>query len=217
MPVNNNNSITKDMRYDIFQYDIEAEDFDILNRFPELKKIESFASYRGSASELSVNRNKLITYIILAYSHDSPLNQGVKDSWGERMYKAADYAGFTSKKDLDHLEQTVFNLHSEIALLMVVEYLEYQSRMDWAEWCVLQHELRENTMLRLAPISESKDKDQMIAMEKKSKFMEYSNKTKDAIREVELKVFGDIDRLLHVKSAREYTTIEKLVKSKPKR
>jgi DNA polymerase elongation subunit (family B) len=211
-------SLTKDMRLDVLAHDIGSRSVDLLQAMPELRRIESFANYEGSArSKTGLHRDKLITYIIIAYSHDSPLNIGVRDDWEVRMRKAAEYALLMeTKAETTKTEELVFTLESQEVVLMIVEYLEYQSRDDWAEWCILQHELRENTAIRLAPITASSDKEMIMAQEKKATFRKGSKEIRDQIKEYELKVFGDADLLRHVKSAKEYTSIEKLVKSRGK-
>lgn len=209
-------SPTKNMRFDVLAHNIGDRQTDLLQKIPELQRIESFRNYAGSAhSKTGLHRDKLIAYVVIAYSHDSPLNTGVRDEWDVRMRKAAEYAGLLqSKPEADKTERLVYNLESEEIVQMVVEYLQYQSRDDWAEWCILQHELFENTTIRISPITAQSDKEMIQAQEKKATFRKDAKEIREQISEYELKIFGDADRIRHVKSAREYTSIEKLVKSR---
>lgn len=228
-------SLSKDMRYDVLDLpkDDRGNDIDILDAFKkELRAIEAFNNYQGEMKAMGLNRNKLIAYIILVYSHDSFLHQGKYkfEDFKKRLIIAADLVGldrvvkrgtkkfgkisgeekvFDFQKDVD---ERLFELYDEEFALMILEYLKFQSQSEWSEWCILNHELMENYKIRLAPIKEDKDKDQIAAQEKKAKFREQSEQIRESIKTYELKIFGDNERLRQVKSAQKYLTIEKIVK-----
>ncbi|KYG76440.1 hypothetical protein AWW68_19540 [Roseivirga spongicola] len=214
-------SQSQNMRFDVLNIpsDERGQKPDILEHFKDLKAIDSFAAYAGQMKPNGLNRNALITYIILVYSHDSFLHQSPKykfEEFSKRMIVAADLAGLERLVKEDgfkkNVDKRLFNLEEDEFVLMILEYLRFQSKSDWSEWCILQHELMENNKIRMSPIQEDKDKDQIAAQEKKAKFRAESEKIREALKTYELKIFGDRDRLVQVQSAQNYFTIEKLVK-----
>lgn len=209
------------MRFDVLNIpsDERGQKPDILEHFKDLKAIDSFAAYAGQMKPNGLNRNALITYIILVYSHDSFLHQSPKykfETFEKKLIIAADLASFERLVKEDgfkkNVDKRLFNLEDDEFLLMILEYLRFQSKAHWMEWCVLQHEMMENYKMRLAPIKEKSDKDLMIAKERQSKMIDYTRRIVDDIEKYELKIFGDRDRLVQVQSAQNYFTIEKLVK-----
>ena len=214
-------SQSQTMRYDVLGMPVDerGQQPDILESFKDLKSIDSFTNYAGSMKPNGLNRNGLISYIILVYSLDSFLHQSPKykfDTFEKRMTIAADLSGFErlAKEDgfKKNVDKRLFKLEDDEFVLMILEYLRFQSKSDWTEWCILQHELMENNLIRLSPIQEDKDKDQIAAQEKKAKFRAESEKIRDSLKAYELKIFGDRDRLIQVQSAQNYFTIEKIVK-----
>jgi hypothetical protein len=213
-------SQSKEMRYDVLSLPLGARNCpDIMESFKELKNIDSFQAYEGEMKPNGLNRNKLISFIILIYSHDSFLHQNPKyklESFDRKLWIAADLVGFDKQKKrpgfLKQVEERLFACGDEQFLLMILEFLKFQSQPDWTEWCILNHELMENNQIRMAPIKEDKDKDQIAAQEKKAKFREQSESIRESIKNYEIKIFGDRDRIIQVKSSQKYLTIEKLVK-----
>lgn len=215
-------SLSENMRYNVLDLPLDdrGRPIDILDAFKELRVIDGFTQYGGEMKSNGLNRNKLISYIVLVYSHDSFLHQNHKykfETFDRRLIIAADLVGFerqASRKNVfkNQIQERLFKLEDDEFIKMVLEYLRFQSKAEWSEWCILQHELMENNHIRLAPIKEDKDKDQIAAQEKKAKFREQSEKIREAIKNYEMKIFGDIDRLRQVQSSQKYISIEKIVK-----
>lgn len=140
-------SPTKDMEIDILAYKDKS---DIVHSLPILKDY-GFNDHGGSGED-GLNRNKVIIYIVLLYSHDSILNKRKKPLW-ERQYMAADYAGFKKKQNgsyPDEVVEKLFQLKDKKIQDMVHYFLQRQEggSIIWEEIVTVEHEIEQMQKLR---------------------------------------------------------------------
>lgn len=221
-------SLTAKMAFDV---DSVSDNKDILTEMPKLKEFSSFKGYSGSMGG-GMNRNRVIKYIVLMYSHDTVLNQRPPLELNDRKLRAAEIAGFereksgkfrkiivdqlfhliTPKKDDDESDVKKIK-YSHSILDMVFEYLKAQKSHIWTEICTQEQELDEYIRLRLQPVSDDKDKDTLIALEKKDKLRASCKAMLKDLANYYKDFFADHDDVAEsVKEEKKYYTMETLAK-----
>lgn len=101
---------------------------DPLKYFDKLKRLKSFRK-----KIQSINKLKIIKYIIYLYDQNSPFNKHIIEPT-ERMFAAAEYSGFKVDKDKDLSEELkeMFLGKNELVNKMIVDYLRIHKTSKWA-------------------------------------------------------------------------------------
>ena len=121
------NSPSFNMRFDVCSIEDKKN---VLYNFPELKEIESFRDYPGTAGG-ELNQDMVVKYVVVLYSEDSFLNTRPAKELGDRKLMAADAAGFSRNKRNEFDEEVVeklFNIRSFEVLRMIKDFLIFQRR-----------------------------------------------------------------------------------------
>ena len=186
----------------------------ILGNFPELRNIESFRTYPGTPGD-EMNQDMVIKYIVLLYSVDSILNEKPLPPLQDRKFKAADMAGFPrdSRNNFTQEVQTkLFALGCDYIINMAHAFLVYQNSNTWAEICILQQEIQELQINRFEPVSGKDDKERIMALEKKNKFMESCHVRIKIVEEYLKKFYTDNTDLEKKVDKKTRTTLESRAK-----
>ena len=205
-------SITKGMRFDVAAI---KEGEDVLFNIPELKRIESWNNYPGTPGG-ELNKDMVVRYMIYMYSVDSILvKKNPPLALSERKMRAAELAGFERDKKgkFNHnIEFKLFDTCSEWVVDMIVDYLIFQKHHVWTEICTTEQEYAEYIKLRFAPVEDEKDKDTLLAAEKKNKLRD---SCKSMIKDLEsyyIEFFKDNSDVKSKADKAVRTTLENLAK-----
>lgn len=193
-----------------------------------LSRIESFKNCTRS------DKDKLIKYIILMYSKESPVVSKIKDI-GAKMEESAFLAGYDLEKDADLLsslysfkinrttkpknwddkEQGEFepddNPEDIMFIEMVSDYLKHQNYLTWSMIVSNEQTFYEYQMALLTEVSSFRgDKDKLSATQVKTKLMEDSDAIERRLKRYYDEVFPDVEVL---KKHRPVYTPEKMAKA----
>lgn len=153
-------------------YDIsELSDKDkVITKFPELLRYKEFAAISKT--------DTIIRYIIFLYDHASDLVKAYP-ILKERKKAAIERSGMDLGK-LSPIMKDLVNGHFDTERTKptfdaIICFLKMQNSDIWFEICVLEQELEEYRELRLKTVKDDKDKDTIVAAEKKSKLRQECN------------------------------------------
>ncbi len=182
----------------------------VLDKYPQLKSIKSFTEYKG-ISKGGLDSDKVIRYIIILYSEDSPLSKKPLPPLEERKYRAADLAGFKRDKKTDDFNENIveqlFLLGDDEVIDMAMGYLQYLHSDLWIEINIIAQELEEYRRIRITPVNADADKDLLTAIEKKDKLRVSSGNMVKQLKEYTDIFYGDsLD--LKSKSQKKRSTLE---------
>ncbi len=205
-------SPTKESRFDVCAI---PDGENVLHNIPQLKKVKAFVDYKGSTKG-GLNQDKVIKYIVLLYSDDSPLSKKPLAPLEDRKYHAADMAGFKREKKTEDFREKIieqlFLLNDEDVVNMVIEYLTMLHNDVWSEIVITQQELEEYRRIRIAPVSAQYDKDLIMAIEKKDKLRASCDDMIKKLKEYTDIFYGDHNDLKS-KSKKQRITLESKAKS----
>jgi hypothetical protein len=189
---------------------VEIRETTVFGRYPDLRRVEAFVEYPENSSE-HLNKEKVLKYIIILYSEDSVLNKDMRQATlEEKMYQAAEYAGFKQMSVGDYsdeIKSKLFLLTDPSILNAIHGYLEFQYSDIWSEMVIIDHELMEYRRIRMAPVTDTKDKDVIAAVEKKDK-LRASCLEMIKQKEAYEKVFYGDDTNLKSKAKKKRVTLE---------
>jgi hypothetical protein len=163
---------------------------DLLKELPDLKYIQEFVTADRP------DRDKLIRYIVLMYSKDTPLSKKFTDL-AIRKKEAATLSGFDMVKDsipvplkpLDDpdeeddrpepvsLLQSIYNLSDETIGQMVIGFLRHQDDLTFTMLASNEQTFYEYQQALMSEITDFRnDMDKMKALDVKTKLMDESDK-----------------------------------------
>lgn len=126
-----------------------------------LGRIESWVKFHTGF----VEKQKLLRYIVVLYSHDSFLNMRNPIPLADRKQRALDFAEI---EESDEVTNGLLLLEDDIVLKMIQDFLIAQRNHLWTEIVTTEQQYEEAVRLRLQPIKNNgKDKEQLEAANKK--------------------------------------------------
>lgn len=171
----------KKLLYDISELSTKDK---VVDKFPELLNYKEFSAI--------AKKDKVIKYIIHLYDHASELIK-TYPILKERKKAALIEAGFDGKIPPLMEDLIEGNFHSESVKPVfdaIICYLRLQKSDVWFEICVLEQELEEYRVLRLQRVEDDKDKDTIMAAEKKSKLRQECSSILKDLEGYRLEFFG---------------------------
>ncbi len=136
-------TISSDMSIDVLSSIKNVFDLD------SVSQVKCFVEYKKNQEE-SIDINKLVCYVVMLYSQDSPLNKKPIPPLGERKIKAAVISGFDP--DSEYISETVMELGSSKVRDLVLDYMTSFFPVEWVERNIVSEQLYENQKIRLKPI-----------------------------------------------------------------
>lgn len=172
-------------------------DQELKEKIPALFEYDEFNKYKRK------DRDNFIRYIIYLYD----LNSELRDEYPfpdlqRRREAAAELAGFTKEGGdwparLKKVMEYKFNDEGSIAVWeMIFRYLKIQNKPLWIELVTLEREYDENVQRRWKIVVDEKDKDAIMALEKKSKIRDDCKKILSEIGGIEERLFGEDEKLM---------------------
>lgn len=179
----------KDMRIGFHGMDQSVKNLAALH--PKLKEIGSWAEYNDDTPT-----NNLLSYLLLLYSPDSPVNKRYGVPLLERKYQALLLAGFGHLRlkggDWAADVQTyLIELRNDTIINMIVDYLKMLNQKVWTEINTLEQELEEATRLRMRPVSSIDDKATLQAADIKGKLRRESKEIIELLNVYNRQFYGD--------------------------
>lgn len=167
MPIKSENikehrSMTANMRIDVDG----VTGANIVDEIEFLRNIPSFSDdlYTGY-----IDKNQLVRYIVILYSDDSFLNKKIPIPLQERKEQLCKLLHIDIN---DEVRDFLFNLNDVVTLKMVQDFLIAQNHTLWTEISTTEQQYAEAIKLRLKPVEDGKDKDNLAAAELKKKLRE---------------------------------------------
>lgn len=168
-------SLTSKMIIDILS--VKNEKY-VLENFPQLNRVKEFVDYAVRHPQGPLNSKHVIMYVVLLYSKDSILNTNPPTPLQERKHKAADLVGIKRNAN-DNFTQDVtnklFNLQDEEILACINGYLKLQNDFLIRDIYTTEQEIDELFRLRLKPVSDEKDKDNIGSLRNKAALGQLTN------------------------------------------
>jgi hypothetical protein len=163
----------------------------VLDSFPVLKAQKAFKQYKGD------KKDKVIKYILYLYDMNSDLINEFPNL-KERKEAAALEAGFKCtevkgwESPIDLAIRGKFDTDQSSGIYkMIFSFLMLQKSYQWTEICTLEQEYEEFTRLRWKEMEDEKDKDLLMAAERKNKLREACHDIIESIKQYRADLFGD--------------------------
>jgi hypothetical protein len=180
------------------------KDTDLREKFPDLKKFKAIAKSKYP------NFDILLRYLIYLYDPNSDLIRTIPDL-SSRKQQAALYAGYSH--ETPELEHIMRFKDERILLIVHCLWTQVYHNRDYTEWCTLQQELEEYTLIRMKALDDDeKELDFMKAMEIKGKLRTQTKIIHEQLDALENKIFGDNVDVKNIAVVSRFTSPESWIR-----